>query len=256
MSYLMFICGDGTPASDAEEEFALQALGQYVEDTTPSRVFGCPVLGPETATTVRVRDGETLLSDGPFVETKEHIVGFDIVDVDDREAAIAIAAQHPMSWFHRVEVRPFGDDGEGEPSPEVRARLNADLPEGKTRYLLMVVTDGSTTDAERATVAAQIDGWIEQHDRSGARVFGRALGGAETAATVRMRGPHLVVSDGPFAETKEYIAGLDVIECDDLDEAIAVAASHPVAQFHEIEIRPLTTLAAVQAPLIESLAQA
>jgi hypothetical protein len=47
-----------------------------------------------------------------------------------------------------------------------------------------------------------------------------------------------MLSDGPFAETKEQIAGFDVIECEDLDEAIEVASKHPVATFGAIEVRP------------------
>ena len=48
----------------------------------------------------------------------------------------------------------------------------------------------------------------------------------------------MLVSDGPFAETKEQIAGYDVIECADLDEAIEIASKHPVARIGTIEIRP------------------
>jgi hypothetical protein len=48
-----------------------------------------------------------------------------------------------------------------------------------------------------------------------------------------------VVSDGPFAETKEQMGGYDLIECKDLDEAIEVAAKHPVARYGTIEVRPL-----------------
>ena len=48
----------------------------------------------------------------------------------------------------------------------------------------------------------------------------------------------MLIADGPFAETKEQIAGYDIIECADLDEAIEVAAKHPVARFGTIEVRP------------------
>jgi len=51
----------------------------------------------------------------------------------------------------------------------------------------------------------------------------------------------VLVADGPFAETKEQIAGFDIIECDDLDEAIDVASRHPVARFGSIEVRPFWT---------------
>jgi hypothetical protein len=56
-----------------------------------------------------------------------------------------------------------------------------------------------------------------------------------------MRGGELLISDGPFAETKEQIAGFDIIDCQDLDEAIEVAAKHPVAAFGSIEVRPFWT---------------
>jgi hypothetical protein len=56
---------------------------------------------------VRIRDGETLLSDGPFVETKEFIGGIDVINCDGREQAIEIAAAHPLARHHMIEVRPF-----------------------------------------------------------------------------------------------------------------------------------------------------
>ena len=59
-----------------------------------------------------------------------------------------------------------------------------------------------------------------------------------TTATTLRKGKESIVLDGPFAETKEAIVGYDVIECADLDEAITVAAKHPVAEFGMIEVRP------------------
>jgi len=55
---------------------------------------------------------------------------------------------------------------------------------------------------------------------------------------VRVRSGEVLVADGPFAETKEQIGGLDLVECADLDEAIEVASKHPVARFGSIEVRP------------------
>ncbi|HEY3002738.1 MAG TPA: YciI family protein [Kribbellaceae bacterium] len=59
-----------------------------------------------TATTVRVRDGEVLLTDGPFIEGKEQIGGFALVDCADLDEAIEIAAGHPATRFGQVEIRP------------------------------------------------------------------------------------------------------------------------------------------------------
>ncbi|WP_280455956.1 YciI family protein [Nocardia brasiliensis] len=73
---------------------------------------------------------------------------------------------------------------------------------------------------------------------------GRSLGGARlrpaaTATTVRVREGETLVSDGPFAETKDFIGGIDIIECADLDEAIELAALHPYASRGCIEVRPV-----------------
>ena len=59
-----------------------------------------------------------------------------------------------------------------------------------------------------------------------------------SAVTVRVRGGEVLVSDGPFAETKEQIAGFNVLECADLDEAVAVASRHPTARIGTFELRP------------------
>ena len=62
----------------------------------------------ETATTVRVQDGETLLTDGPFVDAKEHVGGFIVVEVDDLDAALELAARVPAARMGgAVEVRPL-----------------------------------------------------------------------------------------------------------------------------------------------------
>ena len=64
-------------------------------------------------------------------------------------------------------------------------------------------------------------------DSRGVRLLGRELDLPQTAVTVRVRGGETLVTDGPFAETKEFVAGLDIFECADLDEAIEVGGQEP-----------------------------
>ena len=64
---------------------------------------------PKTARTVRVRDGETLVTDGPFADTKEQIGGLMELEAEDLDAAIAIAARHPVGFRAAVELRPGGE---------------------------------------------------------------------------------------------------------------------------------------------------
>ena len=77
---------------------------------------------------------------------------------------------------------------------------------------------------------------------SGHRLGGEALEPTHTATTVRVRNGVVTTTDGPFAETKEQLAGFYAIEAKDLDEAIAVASRIPPARYGSIEIRPLRTL--------------
>jgi len=68
------------------------------------------------------------------------------------------------------------------------------------------------------------------------------LGAAREAKLLRVRDGGMLVSDGPFAETKEQIGGYDVIECPDLDAALEVAAAHPLSRSCTVEVRPVDLL--------------
>jgi hypothetical protein len=91
-----------------------QVMEQYNAFTTEIREAGV-YLGGEalqpntTATSIRIRDGRTVTTDGPFAETKEGLGGFYVIDVPDLDAALAWAAKCPGSWFGTVEVRPLVD---------------------------------------------------------------------------------------------------------------------------------------------------
>jgi hypothetical protein len=103
------------------------------------------------------------------------------------------------------------------------------------KYLLMICAD-EPFEANEADLDPTA--WVEENDRRGVRLFGDRLRPAQDATTVRVRDGELLVTDGPFAETKEQMGGIDVIECANLDEAIEVASRHPMARFGMIEVRP------------------
>jgi hypothetical protein len=112
MHYLLLIYGDPAEAPpEAQSEAAMQRWFQYTQELEQAGVMkgGNALDYPQTATTVRVRGGETLLTDGPFAETKEVIVGFDILECADLDEAIAVAAAHPMAYQGRIELRPYGE---------------------------------------------------------------------------------------------------------------------------------------------------
>ena len=74
-----------------------------------------------------------------------------------------------------------------------------------------------------------IEEWVSNDDKKGTRIIGHRPGDIGKAKTVRVRKGKLLVTDGPFTETKEWIGGFDLLECNDVDEAIQIAAKHPMA---------------------------
>ncbi len=80
--------------------------------------------------------------------------------------------------------------------------------------------------------------WLDDVIARGIRLDGDRLRPHREAKTVLVRDGEVLISDGPFAETKEIICGYDVLECANISEAVQVAAAHPVAAFGKIEVRP------------------
>ena len=106
MKYLMLVCTDGEPFEADASELNPQAWVDEME-RRDIRLTGDRLRPPSDATTVRVRDGETLVTDGPFVETKEYVGGFDIIDCANLDEAIEVASKHPIAKFGMIELRPF-----------------------------------------------------------------------------------------------------------------------------------------------------
>jgi hypothetical protein len=108
------------------------------------------------------------------------------------------------------------------------------------KFLLLHYVDETTemnaeeTREDRALLAS----WLEDTIARGVNMQGSCLQPSQNAATIRARDGELLLTDGPFAETKEQIAGFDIIECADLREAIEVASAHPTTRHGTIEIRP------------------
>ena len=241
MKYLMMVCSDGVSTEDKATVLQREIPGWVSEmDGRGVRLFGHVLEEPDQAVTVRVRDDQTLLSDGPFAETKEFIAGFDLIECDDLDEAIEVASKHPISWFHSIEVRRIlGPDGSTDmPLPE--AEVLAQPKPGHQRYLFLVAINGIPgSDEEEAQIRAEVETWWEElAGRAGMRVFGQGLDHANTATTVRVRDGETILTDGPFVESKEFVAGFAVIDLLSKDEAIALAAANPIARYHHIEVWP------------------
>jgi hypothetical protein len=107
------------------------------------------------------------------------------------------------------------------------------------KYMMFVVVDpDAAAEAEPSEDELTIEEWLADVDGRGKRITGDALAPVSDATTVRVSHGKVLVTDGPFTESKEWIVGFDILECDDLDEAIAIAARHPQANGGKLELRP------------------
>lgn len=112
------------------------------------------------------------------------------------------------------------------------------------KYLLLINKDEAAWDklseAERAQWIARYTAYGQELIAAGILRGGALLAPSESATTVRNREGKTLVTDGPFAETAEVVAGLGIIEVADLDTALAWAARHPDADWGSVEVRPVT----------------
>jgi len=108
------------------------------------------------------------------------------------------------------------------------------------KYMLMFWVDesGEVTADDDAAMMIAVKSWVEEMSERGVLLSGGPLRSAAEAKIVRVADGELLVSDGPFAETKEQIGGYDVIDCPDMDAAIQIAAGHPLARTAKVEVRP------------------
>ena len=112
MQYMLLIHDDPTAWAGMSEEQVNAVMGEYFAYSDAIRkegiyVDGQPLQGADAARTVRVRDGERIVADGPFAETKEIVGGYYVVDCATLDQALDAAARIPSARFGAVEVRPI-----------------------------------------------------------------------------------------------------------------------------------------------------
>jgi len=111
-------------------------------------------------------------------------------------------------------------------------------------YMLLLYSEDAGEE-ERARRWAELPEWdalTEDLRATAVWIANAALHPIESASTVRVRDGEAAVTDGPFAVTKEVLAGYYLVECADLDEALAVAARMPMARYGSVEVRPVVEL--------------
>jgi hypothetical protein len=110
------------------------------------------------------------------------------------------------------------------------------------RYMLLIYSEEPTTEPSPDEIDAVMAEWWAYDSaikESGVYIAGDALQPSQTATTVRLKGDERVVTDGPFAETREVLGGYYLIDVPDLDAALDWAAKCPGAKYGSMEVRPI-----------------
>ncbi|MFD0534162.1 YciI family protein [Actinomadura luteofluorescens] len=163
------------------------------------------------------------LGEGSELPYDVGVIGQGEMEGRARGAAQALASSRVWDAAVRTGPRPPGHPVSG----------------GTVRYVLMICSDETAgTDPEQAA-ATGCGGWSREMERRGVIRGGAGLAPSDRATTVKVRGDEVLLTDGPFAETKDQIGGFTVIECGGLREAVEIAARHPWAALGQIEIRPV-----------------
>ena len=106
MNYLVSVIDDETGAASASEMAAIDAFNERLQ-ADGHWVFAGGLGAPDTATVIDNRNGQAMVTDGPFVESKEYLAGFWIIEAPDLDVALTLAAEGSNACHRRIEVRPI-----------------------------------------------------------------------------------------------------------------------------------------------------
>ena len=198
------------------------------------RLFAGGLRPAREAKSVRTQpDGKVLVTDGPFLETKEHVGGFWILEAADMDEALAWGRKAVVACRAPVEVRAFF------PSDTGVLLARRPLKEGMTQYLaaghLPANFDpSSVTEA----VVRDMGALNDEMEAKGVTVFAGGLHPASDAKSLRAQpGGKVLVTDGPYLETKEHLVGLSILLAADMDEALKWGRRGALAGRASCEVR-------------------
>ena len=109
MQYMLSVIHDQASVSTAEEDAAIDVFNERLQ-TEGHWVFARGLAMPDTATVIDNRGGEAMVTDGPFLESKEYLAGFWIIEAPDLDVALELATAGSKACNRKVEVRPFVDE--------------------------------------------------------------------------------------------------------------------------------------------------
>ncbi|MCI0357957.1 MAG: YciI family protein [Planctomycetaceae bacterium] len=242
-----------------DEAFNAEAAKYLDELAKAGALVACDRLQPSShGKRIHYKEGKFTVTDGPFAETKELVAGYCLIRAASLEEAVAWAKRMPFQAGD-VDVRPLFElaDFPVDPAEQAggwrdkEAEMQAAPPParkpGTTRYLGMLKADRDTEAGVMPDekLLAAMGAFIEEGAKSGIFLSGEGLQPSSQGARVRFSGSQRMVTDGPFAETKELVAGYAVLQFASPEQAIEwtkrfvqVDAPGRLGAESECEIRP------------------
>jgi len=249
MKYMLLIySAESDWTEDERAACMVESMGIGEELATQGKyIASSPLEFVATATSVRVRNGRPQITTGPFAETSEQLGGFYILELENLDEAISVASRLPPAKKGTVEIRPIL---ELEGLPPDAFELLSEHDSSLTPYVLLCYDDEAHwqqvgAEAQHAAMMEAAATTRELASR-GRYISASPLHPVETATSLRVRNGRRMISDGPFAETREVLGGFYVLLANDRSEVEAIAARHPGAPFGAVEVRPLFDLSGLR----------
>lgn len=228
---------DDAPLPDAHGQ-AMQDVQKWLGEVSDagSWVFGAGLNPAASATVLSTQDEELVISDGPFVEGKEHIAGFTIIDVPGRDAAFDWARKLAQARRATVEVSEMrGGETDAVRIPSVQPGMKA--------YLMSIYQpDGPPPPPEFLDpIMNEVGAWKDELKAANAWVFDAGLAPASEAKVFRPGEGDVIVTDGPYVEGKEHLGGFTILQAPDLDAALEWVSKLVLVRYLPLEVRPMVT---------------
>lgn len=230
MKYMLLIYSPENAWTPAEWKQCVEtSLGICQEMAAKGQFLSAAPLHPvATGTTVRVRNGQPLITAGPFAETTEQLGGYYLIDVENLDEAIAIAGRLPPAKKGTVEIRPLFKLAELPVEKLSSEPAQQSSPLKQFMFLCYDDEDAwrnAGPEAHHAAMQEAVE-LTRQLDDRGQYLSASPLHPIATATSVRVRSGQRIVTDGPFAETREVLGGYYLILARDQTEAVQIAARH------------------------------
>ena len=201
------------------------------------------------AKTLRWQKGAVDVTDGAFTEIKERLGGIGVLEARDMNHAVELMSKHPgLHYGATFGIRPIDEESLKRQSASIAKWRAAGTAPGVDADAVCFASLGyinetgsaSKSKSEFEAMMKQCIAFDEERVKSGQWLSGIGLQSARTAKTLRAKAGQVIVTDGPFAETKEYLGGVGVLALKDLNDAVAMLSTHPALPFGvAIEIRPI-----------------